>query len=100
MRINHPFRQRGGNAARKIEEQETNEPHCVFDVVSEGPEKEHVSGKVQKAAMEKHRGDDREPWPGNAVHGFGYNLIEQILRYEPVGAEEHLRNAWAERKLP
>ena len=49
----------GTDTANKIEEQVREVAKVVFYVVSKDPEKEHVSGDVQKAAVQEHAGDDR-----------------------------------------
>ena len=41
------------DTARHVEEGETHVPHLVFDVAAKDPEKEHVTGEVEHAEVQK-----------------------------------------------
>src|SRR6185503_5331785 len=84
MRDGERLAERGGDTAQQIEGQEPAVSHAVLDVVAEDPEIEHVAGDVQKAAVEKHRGDDRYP--------------REVRRNQAVG-EDEVVDVVAEREL-
>src|SRR6185503_4150879 len=84
MRDGERLAERGGDTAQQIEGQEPAVSHAVLDVIAEDPEIEHVAGDVQKAAVEKHRGDDRYP--------------REVRRNQAVG-EDEVVDVVAEREL-
>jgi hypothetical protein len=44
------------DARHQIESEKTKMAHRIFDVVTEYPEIEHVSGEMQDRTVQKHRG--------------------------------------------
>jgi len=56
-------------------------PHAVLDVVAKDPEKEHVEGEVDKAAVHEHGGEAGEQNGDDAV-GLPGLRADEVGRYE------------------
>ena len=50
--------QRGRDAARQIERQESSAPKPVLDVVAKNPERPHVASQMEPAAMKEHGAEE------------------------------------------
>jgi hypothetical protein len=57
MKIEKHVEKTRSDPARHIKEEIGEVPEEVLDVVSEDPQKKHVSGDMQEAGMEKHAGN-------------------------------------------
>ena len=51
----------GHDAAGKIEDEELEAAHRIFDLAPEGPQVDHVADDVHPASMHEHRGQQRDP---------------------------------------
>ena len=57
MEIEQHVQQSGAEPAREVKKEIQEVAEEILDIVPEDPKKEHVSGDVQEAGMEKHAGD-------------------------------------------
>ena len=60
VRVRPRLRQRGRHAAQQVEDDEARVAHAVLDVVAEDPQVEHVAADVHQAAVQEHRGEQRD----------------------------------------
>src|SRR2546430_1061495 len=81
----------------QIEEEIRNMPEEIFDIVTEDPEKEHVSGKVQEAGMEKHTG--YQGHEGDFKAGVPRQESRETSRNRGVREEQGLVGPTRERDL-
>ena len=79
------LRERRGDAAEQIEQQEAGVPQAILDVVAEDPEVEHVPDEVQPAAVQEHRRQHSQP--------------SELGRYDAVQIHERLERSIAEGEL-
>src|ERR1039457_2423840 len=81
------------NPAHEIKEQVAERAELVFDVVSENPQKPHVADDVEKSAVQKHAGDQRqEGLQGGVAVSFKRHL--NVRRCKGVGLDESLSGRW------
>src|SRR5258708_11835564 len=100
MRVDDPFGEGRCNSTGEVEHEKTTMAHGVFDIVPENPEVKHVAAKVQKTSMQKHRGDQAQPGPWDAVHGLRHRGIEEVAGNKAERKKERLPIALAEHQLP
>jgi hypothetical protein len=60
-RVGRDLREAAGQAAGQVEEHVAHGAQDLLDVVAEDPEVEHVAGQVQRAAVQEHRRQQRQP---------------------------------------
>jgi len=53
--------QSGGKPRQKIEGQEPDMAHLIFEIIAKDPQKQHVAQKMQPSGMQKHGGHDGGP---------------------------------------
>lgn len=66
-------------AADDVEQREAHMPHTVLDVVAEDQQEQHVAQKVQPAAVQEHRREDRQR-RGLVVVRRGHHTARRALR--------------------
>src|SRR5437879_6193677 len=73
------LRQRGCQSSQEIERKVSPSAHRIFDLRTEGPEKNHVDDDVRPAPMQKHGGQDRDPVvAGNNLGGNHAPLNDKL----------------------
>ncbi len=72
----------GDYSCYKVEEDEADVAHPVFDVVSEDPEIEHIPCDVQKSAMNEHRREECE-WDGDESRWIEVFKVCYLVRDGP-----------------
>src|SRR5258708_3974839 len=100
MRVDDAFGEGRRYSAREIEREKTRMAHGVFDIVPENPEVKHVAAEVQKTAMQKHRSDQAQPGPWNAIDGLRHGGIEEVAGNKAERKKDGLSIALAEYELP
>ena len=86
------------NPAHEIEKQIAEWSELVFDVVPENPEKPHVADDVEKSAMQKHAGEQRQERLQRGV-AVSFESQLNVRRSEGVGLDESLTGRWRQGDL-
>src|SRR5215813_4752181 len=97
FRVRKRLRAKRGRSAEEIEKDKTSVTQPVLDVVAKNPEVEHVADDVGPAAVEKHRGEDRQeakrayrvPAVVNPVDETGRDEAKQLQHLGRTGAKAH-----------
>jgi hypothetical protein len=100
VRIDEGLRERCRRTAQEVEQDETDVPQPVLDIVPEDPEIQHVADDVHPAAMHEHRGQDRQLGRDAGKVRRQAVVAEQHGRHDAVGIDGYRAGLLRQGLLP
>jgi len=97
VQIEEHVQQTRPDSTAQIKEEVRNVPEEILDIVAEDPEKEHVSGEVQEAGMEKHAGNQGHE--GYFKAGMSHQEGRETGRNRRIRKEQGIKGLAWERGL-